>query len=63
MDCPPIPKFCLDFLLKSKTYLKERPPSTSVVNRDFPPSSKPEHVIFHILKGANYAATQGYTLV
>ena len=45
MDCPPIPQFCLDFLLKSKTYLKERPPSASIANRDFSLSSKPEYVV------------------
>ena len=43
MDCPPIPQFCLDFLLRSKTYLKECPPSTSIA--DFPLSSKPEYVV------------------
>ena len=42
MDCPPIPQF---FLLRSKTYLKERPPSPSVANRDFPLSSKPEDMV------------------
>ena len=36
MDCPPIPQFCLNFLLRSKSYLKERPPSASIANRDFP---------------------------
>ena len=41
MDCPPIPQF----LLRSKTYLKERPPSASVANREFPLSSKPEDVV------------------
>ena len=35
MDCPPIPQFCLDFLLRSKTYSKECPPSVSIANRDF----------------------------
>ena len=40
-----IPQFCLDFLLRSKSYLKERPPSTSIANRDFPLSSKPESVV------------------
>ena len=45
MDCPPIPHFFLNFLLRSKTYLKERPPSASVANRDFPLSSKPEDVV------------------
>ena len=30
MDCPPIPQFCLDFLLRSKTYLKDRPPSAAL---------------------------------
>ena len=35
MDCPPIPQFCLDFLLRSKTYLRECPPGTSIANRDF----------------------------
>ena len=45
MDCPPIPQFFLNFLLRSKTYLKERPPSASVAKRDFPLSSKPEDVV------------------
>ena len=36
MDCPPTPQFCLDFLLRSKTYLKECPPSASIANREFP---------------------------
>ena len=45
MDCPPIPQFFLNFLLRSKTYLKERPRSASVANRDFPLSSKPEDVV------------------
>ena len=30
MNGLPIPQFCLDFLLKYKTYLKARPPSTSM---------------------------------
>ena len=42
MDCSPTPQFSLDFLLRSKIYLKERPPSA---NRDFPLSSKPEDVV------------------
>ena len=61
MDRPPIPQFCLDFLLRSKTYLKELPPSTTVANGDFPLSSKPEHVVYTHYKpiqGANYAAAQ-----
>ena len=45
MDCPPIPQFFLNFLLRSKTYLKERPPSASVANREFPLSSKPEDMV------------------
>ena len=45
MDCPPIPQFSLNFLLRSKTYLKERPPSTSITN--FPLSSKPEHILVY----------------
>ena len=40
MDCPPIPQFCLGFLLRSKTYLKQFPPSASIASRDFPLSSK-----------------------
>ena len=42
MDCPPIPQFCLDFQLRSKTYFKERPPSAST---DFPLFSQPEYVV------------------
>ena len=39
------PQFCLNFLLRSKTYLKERPPSASIANREFPLSNKPEDVV------------------
>ena len=35
----------LDFLLRSKTYSKERPPSASTANKDFPLSSNHEHVV------------------
>ena len=45
MDCPPTPQFPPNFLLRSKTYLKECPPSASVANREFPLSSKPEDVV------------------
>ena len=45
MDCLPIPQFFPNFLLRSKTYLKERPPSARVVSREFPLSSKPEDVV------------------
>ena len=45
MDCPPIPQFFPNFLLRSKTYLKERPPRVSVANREFPLSSKLEDVV------------------
>ena len=48
MECPPIPQFIinLDFLLRSKTYLKEQPPSASIVNREFPLSSLLEDVVY-----------------
>ena len=42
MDCLPIPQFSANFLPRSKTYLKERPPSA---NREFPSSSKLEDVV------------------
>ena len=42
MGCPSIFQFWLDFLLRSKTYLKERPLSA---NREFPLSNKPEDVV------------------
>ena len=45
MDCPPIPQFSANFLLRYKTYLKERPPSASLANRKFPLSSKLEDVV------------------
>ena len=44
MDCPPTP-FFPNFLLRSKTYLKERPPRARVANRELPLSSKPEDVV------------------
>ena len=31
----PSPSFSPNFLLRSKTYLKERPPSASIANREF----------------------------
>ena len=66
MACLPIPQLCLDFLLRSKTYLKEGPPSTSIANRDFPLSSKIEDVVrlvYTHYKVQNYTATQWFTLV
>ena len=66
MDCPSIPHFYLNFLLRSKIYLKDRPPSASIANRGLPLSSKPEHVVrlvYTHYKGANYAAAQWFTLV
>ena len=45
MDCPPIPQFFPNFLLRSKTHLKERPPSASVTNTEFPLSSKLEDMV------------------
>ena len=44
-DCLPILGFALIFLLRSKTYLKGRPPSANIANRDFPLSSKPEAMV------------------
>ena len=35
----------LDFLLRSKTYLKECPPSASIANREFPLSIKVEEMV------------------
>ena len=68
MECPPIPQFSLDFLLKSKTYLKERPPSASIVNREFPLSSlHAEDVVrlvyTHYKLQIILAAAQWFTLV
>ena len=45
MECPLIPQFSLDFFLRSKTYLKERPPSKSIANREFPWSRQLEDVV------------------
>ena len=42
MKCPPIPQFSLDFLLRSKTYLKT---SASIANREFPLSNLIEDVV------------------
>ena len=42
MDCPPIPQFSL---LRSKTYLKEHPPSASITNREVLLSSLLEDVV------------------
>ena len=33
-------QFCINFLLRSKTYMKEHPPSAGTINRDFQLSSK-----------------------
>ena len=40
MDCLPIPQFCLNFLLRYKTYLKESPHSISIANREVALSDK-----------------------
>ena len=47
--------------VKSKTYLKERPPSANIANRDFPLSSKPEDLVRQVytLQDENYC-TQEY---
>ena len=66
MDCPPIPQSCLDFLLRSKTYLKEHPLSASFINKEFPLSSKPKDVVrlvYTHYKVQIYAAAQRFTLV
>ena len=64
MDCLPIPQFCLDFLLRSKTCLNERPPSATVANGDFPLSSKSEHVVYTSLyKVQIMLLHSGFTLV
>ena len=55
MDCPPIPQFSLDFLLRSKTHLKEHPPSASIANREFPLSNKLKNVVRLVY--AHYKAT------
>ncbi len=60
MDCPPIPQFSIEFLLRSDTYLKERPAGTSIANREFP---LPEDVVRLTLQGAVYTAVQWFTLV
>ena len=59
MDCLPTPQFCLDFLLRSKTYWKEHPPSSSIANRAFPLLSKDvvHETGLHALKRANYMYT------
>ena len=40
MDCPPIPQF-IALISFHKTYLKERPPSASIANKEFPLSNMP----------------------
>ena len=45
MDYPPIPQFSLDFLLRSKTYVKEHPPNALQIYREFPLSSLFENVV------------------
>ena len=66
MDCPPIPQFFPNFLLRSKTYLKECPPSASasVANREFPLQARRcGETGLHTLQGANYTAAWWFTLV
>ena len=65
MECPP-PKSSLDFSLRSKSYLKERPPNTSTADREFPMSSLPEDVVrlvYTTLQAENYTTAQWFTLV
>ena len=65
MDYPPIPQFWLDFLLRSKTYLKERPPSVlSIANLGISIVYQAQgcgEIGLHTLQGANYTAAQWFT--
>ena len=59
MDYLPTPQFCPDFLLRSKTHLKECPPSARIANKDFPLTNKTEDVVRQVyIQGANYIAAQ-----
>ena len=60
MDCLLIPKVCPYFLLRSKTYLKNRPP-VQVLQTGFPAVQLAcgcGETGLHILQGANYTAAQ-----
>ena len=59
MDCLPIPQFSLDFLLRSKTYLKEHPPSSSIIKL----AGGCGETGLYMLQAANYTATRWFTLV
>ena len=48
MECLPIPQFSLDFILRSKTYLKEYPPIANITNKEFPLSRKLEDVVSQV---------------
>ena len=59
---PPPPQSSLDFSL---SYLKERPTSASIADREFPLSSLPEDVVrlvYTTLQAENYTASQWFTL-
>ena len=58
----PILQFCLNFLLRSKAYLYEHLPSSSIANQDFPLSIKPvRHFCMHYIPGEKYPAIQWFT--
>ena len=62
----PPPQFCLDFLLRSKTHLKERPHSRSIANRGIPIVWQTwgcGEIGLHTLQAANYTAGQWFTPV
>ena len=65
MDCLPIIQFSLDFILRSKTYLKEHPSSASIANRDFPLSSlrEDDETGLYTLQAATCTAALWFTLV
>ena len=63
MDCLPISQFSLNFLLTSKTYLKDGPPSAGIVNRNFQLAKGCGEIGLHTLQAANFIAAPWFALV
>ena len=63
MDCLQMPQFCLNFLLRSKIYLKEHPPSVNNTNREFPLSDKLEDMVRLVCTHYKVQITVVYTSI
>ena len=62
MDCPPIPQFCHNFLLRSETHLERVPHPAQALEIGNSRCLTRLRMCLHTLQAANYTAVQWFTL-